>query len=138
MKKILLIALLAILPSTPAFADGGYGHGGGHGGGGGGWWIIPALIGGAMVYELSRPQPPDTPYPTPVYVEPPQQVYVPSNQPVYAPEVASSPVRNWYFCAAANGYYPYVRSCPNGWQTIPTAPPAPLPSSPYAPPPPPR
>ena len=135
MKKILLIALLGTLSSSPAFADGGYGHGSGRAGGGG-WWIIPALIGGAMVYELSRPQPPDAPYPTPVYVEPQQQVYVPSSQPVYEQGVA--PVRNWYFCAAANGYYPYVRSCPNGWQTIPTSPPDPLPNSPYAPPPPPR
>ena len=130
MMKILLIALLASLSSSPAFAD-GYEHGGGRGGGGG-WWIIPALIGGAMVYELSRPEPIVTQYPTPVYVEPPQQVYPPN----YAPEVASSPVRNWYFCPAANGYYPYVRSCPNGWQTIPTIPPASLPSSQYPPPPP--
>jgi len=129
MKKILLIALLAILSTTPAYADGRGGHGGGHGGGGG-WWIIPALIGGALIYDLTRP-PPVYAQPAPVYMEP---------APVYArpPNAAYSSVQYWYFCAAANGYYPYVRSCPGGWQTVPTTPPDPLPSAPYAPPPPPQ
>jgi len=136
MKKILLIALLAILSTTPAYADGRDGHGGGRGGGGEGWWIIPALIGGALIYDLTRPQPVYV-QPAPVYVEP-APVYAPSNSPGNAPDVASSSVQYWYFCAAANGYYPYVRSCPNGWESVPTIPPAALPSAPYPPPPPPR
>ena len=126
MKKILLIALLAILSTTPAYADGGNGRGwgrggGGRGGGGNGWWIVPALIGGALIYELTQPQPAYV-QPAPVYVQP---------APVYAPNVASSSVQYWYFCAAANGYYPYVRSCPSGWQAVPTTPPVTLPSASY-------
>ncbi len=43
MKKILLIPILAILSTTPAYAAYGGGHGGGGGGGGdgggGGWWL---------------------------------------------------------------------------------------------------
>jgi hypothetical protein len=124
MNKILFIAFLAILSTAPAYAEGG--HGGGHGGGGGrgggwGWgdgWIFPALIGGAIVYDLSQPQT--------VYTQP---------APVYPPGYAPSSVQYWYFCAAANAYYPYVSSCPSGWQAVlatpPPPPPATLPSAPY-------
>lgn len=86
-----------------------------------------------MVYELSQPR---TVYaqPAPVYVEPqPQVIYVPVGQPARVQDAAT---QSWYFCAAANGYYPYVRSCPGGWQAVPTTPPGPLTTSPYAPPPP--
>ena len=32
---------------------------------------------------------------------------------------------NWYYyCAAAKGYYPYVKQCPGGWQRIAPQPPA--------------
>jgi len=60
---IFVFIFLSMLSIAPDFADGGYrgGHYGGWGrGGGSGWgdnWIIPALIGGAMVYNLSQPQP---------------------------------------------------------------------------------
>jgi hypothetical protein len=30
---------------------------------------------------------------------------------------------NWFFCKESNGYYPYVNSCPNGWQSVPVEPP---------------
>jgi hypothetical protein len=123
MRK-LFIVFLAILSTTPAYAEGG--HGGGHDGGGGrgggwGWgggWIFPALIGGAIVYDLSQPQ---------TLVQP-QTVYI---QP--APGYAPSPVQYWYFCPAANAYYPYVPSCPSGWQAVLATPPPPatLPSAPY-------
>lgn len=123
MKKILFIAFLAILSTTHAYADGVRGgvRGGGHSGGrghGGGWsgdWVVPALIGGALIYGLTRSQT--------VYVEPP---------PVYVPNVVPSSVPYWYFCAASNTYYPYVSSCPSGWQAVPAIPPSTLPSVPYA------
>ena len=122
-----MIAFLAILSTTPAYAEGGHGggghggggHGRGHGGGGhyggGGWgggWIFPALIGGAIGYDLANPYYPYYPYP--VY----QQPY-----PGYAPGVAPSSVQYWYFCPAANAYYPYVPSCPTEWQLVPAMPP---------------
>lgn len=127
MKKILLLVFLGILTTTPVYADRGYrdGHGGGsHGGHGGGWWILPALIGGALLYDLAQPRP--------VYVQPPP-VYVqpPVDDPGYAPSVAPTPVQYWYFCPVANGYYPYVPSCPSGWQRVPTTPPTVIPSTPY-------
>ena len=122
MKKILLIAFLAILSTAPAYADGGRGggRGGGHGGDhGGGWgwsgdWIFPALIGGAIIYSVTQPRT--------TYVEPP---------PVYVPNVAPSAVPYWYYCADSNAYYPYVSSCPGGWQAVPAIPPS-TPSVPYA------
>lgn len=133
MKKLLLLLLLAILSITPAFADRGYAHGGRHGGGWGwgGAWIVPALIGGAILYDVTRPQPVYA-EPAPVYVQP-----APRYAPVYAPAVASLP-QPWYFCPAANAYYPYVSSCASGWQVVPATPPDALPSGPYGAPPPPR
>lgn len=111
MNKI-FIALLTALFMTSAYADGGHGghHGGGHHGGWGwGWegsWIFPALIGSAIIYDATLPRA--------TYVQP---------EPVYLPSTPPAP--SWYFCPAANGYYPYVASCPGGWQTVPATPPAP-------------
>jgi len=130
MKKILLIALLAVLSTTSAYADRGYGHGGGRGGGWGwgGVWIVPALIGSAIVYDLARPQ---YVQPAPIYAP----YYAPSYQAVYAAPAAPSQAQSWYFCPAANAYYPYVSSCPSGWQAVPATPPPVPPSAQYAPPP---
>ncbi len=121
MKKILLVAFLAILSTTAVYAEGGHGGGWGRGGGerggwgrGGGWgggWIAPVLIGGVIAYDLANPYP---------YYAQPVPVYV---QPYPAPEVATPPGQYWYFCRAANAYYPYVPSCPGGWQAVPMTPP---------------
>lgn len=137
MKKILLILSLAILSTTPAYADHGGGrggHGGGHGGGWGwgGAWIVPALIGGAILYDVTQPQPIYV-QPAPVYVQPAPE-YVQRYAPNYAPAAASSP-QPWYFCPAANAYYPYVTSCPSGWQAVSPTPPPTSPSAPEGPPP---
>ncbi|HEY4805164.1 MAG TPA: hypothetical protein VIH96_21330, partial [Paraburkholderia sp.] len=29
----------------------------------------------------------------------------------------------WYYCAASQSYYPYVRSCTSGWEEVPARPP---------------
>jgi hypothetical protein len=106
MKK-LLIVFLAMSFASPAYADrdrdGHYGH---HDGG---WWLFPALIGGIIFYDVTRPQPPV------VYVQP---------APVYAPSVVPAVQQYWYFCPTANAYYPYVATCPGGWQPVPSTPPA--------------
>jgi len=80
MKKIMLLALLTF--STFTFAQGhGHGHGHGHKGGywarsPGGWnWMIPTIIGGAIVYEVARQQP--------IYVQQ-QPVIIQQSQPVIA------------------------------------------------------
>ncbi len=131
MKKLLLITLLAILSTSSAYAEGGRGHGWGRGGGwGGGWgwrggWIAPALIGGAIAYDLTYPYPvyassyPVYEQPYTIYTQP-APVYV---QPAPGPTANAAPAQYWYFCAASNAYYPYVSSCPNGWQAVPMTPP---------------
>lgn len=72
MKKFLLLMLMTI--TATAMAQGH--HGGGYwarGYGGGGWqWMIPTVIGGAIVYEAARQQP--------VYVQ--QPVIIQQQQPV--------------------------------------------------------
>jgi len=63
MRKLLYISILTVLSISPAFSDGGHGHGGhssghgaGHGGNGrGGVWVLPALIGSTIVYDLTYP-----------------------------------------------------------------------------------
>ena len=71
--KIGIIAILAVaFLSTSAFAGRGghgsdyraHGYGGGHwarGHGGNGWmWVVPAIVGGVIVYEVNRQPPPQT------------------------------------------------------------------------------
>ena len=78
-KTILALSLLAIVGTASAHEgfrgySGGYYHGGCYGCG----WVAPALIGGVIGYELSRP--------TTVYVEPqPSVVYVQPQPTVQAP-----------------------------------------------------
>ena len=31
----------------------------------------------------------------------------------------------WYYCQDAQGYYPYVKSCPGGWTRVVPTPPQP-------------
>jgi hypothetical protein len=81
-----------------------------------GWWWVAA---GAWYF-----------YPWPVYPYP--DPYLPpfiATQP-YPPPAAPPPAQFWYFCTSANGYYPYVPSCPDGWKTVPATPPD---ASPVAP-----
>jgi len=63
MKRVLAVAVLT-LATLPAMAQWHHGHHGGHHGGyrggyyGGGWgWAVPAIIGGAVVYGATRPDP---------------------------------------------------------------------------------
>ena len=114
MKRILFIitAILAILSTTPAYADRGWGWGGG--------WVAPALVGGVIAYDLANPY--RYPYPYPVYAQP-YPVYA-QPYPVYAqPAPVQPPAQLWYYCASAKGYYPYVANCPEGWRPIPAQPP---------------
>jgi hypothetical protein len=73
-----LLAMSALF-STPAHAD-GWRHGGGHyvWRGPNYGWVVPAVIGGAIVYEATRPVQPN------VVVVQPQPVYPPPVAPVGA------------------------------------------------------
>lgn len=73
-------------------------------------------------------------YPYGYYPYPRYYYYGYSPQPppvVQQPEAPPEPVPSyWYFCRSANGYYPYVSHCPEGWRAVPATPvPPPGPSS---------
>jgi hypothetical protein len=67
--------------------------------------------------------------PPPYYYAPPQVVY--SSPPVYVERqsverqsVASDRAQDWwYYCEQSKGYYPYVKTCPSGWQKVSPVPP---------------
>jgi len=68
-------------------------------------------------------------YPAPAYGYP--AAVVPALPPVYAEQgvAPSAPAPSqaqgdWFYCAAAKGYYPYVNECPAGWQRVPAQPPS--------------
>ncbi|MFZ2974286.1 MAG: hypothetical protein WA049_16730 [Ferribacterium limneticum] len=63
-----------------------------------------------------------SPYYSPYYY-PPQVIVVPPPQPQVYIEQAQEPAptagqQYWYFCKSAQGYYPYVKECPDGWQKV--------------------
>ena len=152
MKKVLLIliSILAILSTTPAYAGGGHGgghagggyaRGGGHGGGyyrghdGGRYYVGGRYYGnyggnfgwwwlGAPGLWYFTPGPYDA-YPYYSYANP----YIESNMPpvVVAPQTNAPPTTQaaqvWYYCVSAKGYYPYVPSCSEGWKSVPATPP---------------
>ena len=77
MKKLLAIALLT-LASIPAMAQHhhGYGHGHWNRGYNGGWnWVVPAIIGGAVVYGATRPDPVIVQQPPIIVQQPPVYQY---------------------------------------------------------------
>ena len=133
MKKIKLLCglmLVAVVSmSGTALADRGHGgHGGGHGGGHFGF----GLYLGAPFYPYSYyPYPYPYAYPYGYY---PPTVVTPAQPPVYieqgtsqeAPQQAPAQSDNyyWYHCDKPDGYYPYIKECPGGWQKVaPTPPP---------------
>ena len=79
MNKIFLaLSLFALIGTASAHGPYRYGWHGGYGCGG--CWVAPAIIGGAIGYEVSRP--------TTVYVEPqPSVVYVQPQPTVQSPPV---------------------------------------------------
>ena len=80
MKKLLLaFSLLSLIGSASAhgpYRMGGW-HGGYYGGGCGGCWIAPAVIGGVVGYELTRPTTVVVEQPSVVYTQPQTVVQVP-------------------------------------------------------------
>lgn len=57
----------------------------------------------------------------PMSADPP--VYVERGQESQAG--GSLPANYWYYCSNPQGYYPYVKECPNGWQPVAPQPPSP-------------
>jgi hypothetical protein len=127
MKKIKLLNCLILLAgisvSNVALAD--HGHGGGHGGGHFGFGLY---LGAPYIYPYSPYYYPPYPYayyPPTVVVPAQPQVYIEQDNQQPAPSQTSAPQANnyWYYCDKPEGYYPYVKECPAGWQKVSPTPP---------------
>ncbi len=90
--------------------QGGRWYHGGYGGRIGWWWIVA----GTWYF-----------YPGPVYPYP--NPYVPpvvvNSYPASPAAPGPAPTDYWYYCRAGKGYYPYVPTCPSGWEKVPATPP---------------
>ena len=81
-----------------------------------GWGYGPRLYIGPGFYY-----PPPYYYPPPVVVPAQPPVYIerpPEGIPQQPPSEVAPQASAYYFCAASNAYYPYVRECPGGWQQV--------------------
>jgi hypothetical protein len=111
MKRLALAALvLGAVASSTAFA---HGRGGVH-----------------LGFHFGAPLFWGSPYwygPPPYYYYYPPTVMVPASPPVYVERSDAAPEPSaqewWYYCDTSRGYYPYVKTCPSGWQRVPPAPP---------------
>jgi len=134
----LVIVLIGPVTSNPVWARGG-GYGGGHyGGGWGGHYDGGHYSGGwgyghggnyghsSFGFYFGAPLYPYYSYP---YYYPPSIITVPATPPVYIQQSPPAAQQNtpgyWYYCTNPEGYYPYIKECPNGWQQVEPVPPAP-------------
>lgn len=123
---LLAVALAAVCGGAAAQATvmvrGGHGGHGWHGGGGwhGGWHgrsSFGVTIGGPLYWPSYPSYPSYSYYPPAYYYNPPPVVVVPpATPPTYIEQ--GNPDQYWYFCADPQGYYPYVKECPRGWQQV--------------------
>jgi hypothetical protein len=113
-RPLLAFAMLTAMAGTPAWADHGHYHGRAH---------VGVVIGGPGYWR----------YPDPYFYPPypygyPPVVVVPAQPQTYieqAPAPAAQPSNDWYYCRTPEGYYPYVKQCPGGWQRVAPQPPQP-------------
>lgn len=83
------------------------------------WYALPP-------YYSPYYYPPYYYYPPQVIVRPEPPVYIERAAPPAAaqPEAGSRSQGYWYYCGNPQGYYPYIKECPAGWQqVVPTPPP---------------
>ncbi len=120
MKRFVAVLLVVIAVAMLAGPVEAHRHhwGGHHHWGGSYWW-------GPGPYWAPNPL-----WALPYYVPPPvvrERVIVvpaPQEEPQTYVQQQSPPVQYyWHFCRSANGYYPYVPTCPEAWERIPTQPP---------------
>ncbi|HWU98132.1 MAG TPA: hypothetical protein VN114_06435 [Oxalicibacterium sp.] len=123
-KPLCAFGLLAVaLTSSSAWADRYHSHVG-----------VGVVIGGPVIgpgywhpgYSPYYYPPYPYPYPPVVVAPSPPPVYIEQSQP--APDVQQQlqpqqQTNDWFYCRKPDGYYPYVKQCPGGWQRVPPQPP---------------
>ncbi|MFZ2854428.1 MAG: hypothetical protein WAZ34_10015 [Rhodocyclaceae bacterium] len=119
--------LLVMLGTGSAWADRGN-HGQGHHDRGhrAHLGIVIGPLWGPLYPPRPYYYPPYSPYyyPPVVVERPAPPVYIEQPQVFPAPPVpAAETINYWYYCAEANGYYPYVKECRSGWQRVLPQPP---------------
>ena len=114
-KLLIALVLLGVACMNTAWADRGHG-GRGH------FDVMIGVPWGPWYYPPTYYYPP---YYPPVVVQQQPQVYIEQQQVPAAPaeSAPAAPGNYWYYCAAAKGYYPYVKDCPGGWQKVLPQPP---------------
>jgi hypothetical protein len=125
--SLLTLAPLAAQAGNVGWAvsvGGGYGGGwrpAAYGPGWGGAWG-PAWGGGFYGPGYGYPYSAGYYSPPVVYAAPPVVAYAAPQQPMVLASQPQAPI--WYYCEASGQYFPYVQSCPSGWQTRPAIPPS--------------
>jgi len=140
---LVILVMLLVISSVPAYAERGRHGGGGHGfrghgfrghgfrghefrghrfrgshrSGGARVFIRPSIIVPFGAYWGPSWEPYDYP---PAVVAPSPRVYVQPSAPVAA---VPAPPSYWYYCDASQSYYPYVQQCPGGWRPVTPTPP---------------
>lgn len=129
MKNNILVGGLMLLAgvslSGVALADHGHWHGHDHGGVGVGFYFGAPYMHPYDPYPYYYPYPYSY-YPPVVAVPVPAQpsVYIEQGSPPPAAQQAPQTNNYWYHCDRPDGYYPYIKECPSGWQkVVPTPPP---------------
>jgi hypothetical protein len=108
MVKVILafMFLFASTAGNMAWAHGGHAHVGVYFGGPVFWpWYYSAPYYGPAYNTTTV-----ITQPAPVYIE-----QTPGPAPALAPSSSSN---SWYYCNNPDGYYPYVKECPAGWQRV--------------------
>lgn len=126
---ILFCALVAGVSGAACAHSGGHGHHHGRTRAHVGVYFGPS-IGWNGYYPRSYGYPsyayPSYAYPPYYYPYSPPVVVVPASPPTYIersqPEEQAPPANDWFYCSKPEGYYPYVRQCPGGWQRVPAQP----------------
>jgi hypothetical protein len=112
---LVILAVLLWISAVPGHTDRGghgyrgHGHRGWHWSGGARFFISPSIIVPFGAYWGAYWEP--YPYP-PVVIAPSPRVYAQPSPPVQPPPVY------WYYCDAAQAYYPHVHQCPGGWRPV--------------------
>jgi len=127
MKSLKWLSLfLGLTLSQLSFAHDGHGHG--HGG----YYHCGGYYHGGVYFGLYDPYfygplvyPPYAYYPPVATVPAQPSVYVEQNTNAAPPVQAQAPSSGsyWYHCKKPDGFYPYVKECPAGWEKVSPTPP---------------